>query len=189
MHSSPSSRYRAVMRLIHFIAQRISANKINPGGGYRLEIRRFCGTAFCDKLGGISHHGSGSFVVSAAKRRVPHPPGFPVRLGGVNELHAAFLKRKPHTQRWLAQCSRKSGVLEPVFWVQGWDTRRCASKFVVSHPCRKTPARMGHPQIGLPNDAPETLADPGVVGEKGNFSIQMFAKLSFADNIYRAGLL
>jgi hypothetical protein len=22
---------------------------------------------------------------------VPHPPGFPVRLGGVNELHAAFL--------------------------------------------------------------------------------------------------
>ncbi len=26
------------------------------------------------------------------KRRVPHPPGFPVRLGGVNEPHAAFLK-------------------------------------------------------------------------------------------------
>jgi hypothetical protein len=26
--------------------------------------------------------------------------------------------------------------------------RRCASKFVVSHPCRKTPARMGHPQTG-----------------------------------------
>jgi hypothetical protein len=28
---------------------------------------------------------------SATNPRVPHPPGFPVRLGGVNELHAAFL--------------------------------------------------------------------------------------------------
>jgi hypothetical protein len=26
------------------------------------------------------------------ERRVPHPPGFPVGLGGVNEPHAAFLK-------------------------------------------------------------------------------------------------
>jgi len=29
---------------------------------------------------------------SAMNLRVPHPPGFPVRRGGVNELHAAFLK-------------------------------------------------------------------------------------------------
>ena len=28
---------------------------------------------------------------SATDLRVSHPPGFPVRLGGVNELHAAFL--------------------------------------------------------------------------------------------------
>ena len=33
---------------------------------------------------GLSH------FVLADNARVPHPPGFPVRLGGVNELHAAF---------------------------------------------------------------------------------------------------
>jgi len=30
-------------------------------------------------------------VVSVTNLRVPHPPGFPVRLVGINELHAAFL--------------------------------------------------------------------------------------------------
>jgi hypothetical protein len=29
---------------------------------------------------------------SAMNLRVPHPPGFPVRRGGVNDLHAVFLK-------------------------------------------------------------------------------------------------
>jgi hypothetical protein len=28
----------------------------------------------------------------ARRRRVPHPPGFPVRFGGSNDLHAAFLE-------------------------------------------------------------------------------------------------
>jgi hypothetical protein len=32
-----------------------------------------------------------SSAESATNPRVPHPPGFPVKLGGVNELHAAFL--------------------------------------------------------------------------------------------------
>jgi hypothetical protein len=31
-------------------------------------------------------------VGRATNLRVPHPPGFPVRLDGGNELHAAFLK-------------------------------------------------------------------------------------------------
>jgi hypothetical protein len=39
---------------------------------------------------------------------------------------------------WEAQ--RKDGwaIFEPVLWVQGWDTQRCASRFVVSHPSQTT---------------------------------------------------
>jgi hypothetical protein len=29
-------------------------------------------------------------------------------------------------------------ILEPVFWVQGWDTQRLGSRFVVSHPLQKS---------------------------------------------------
>jgi hypothetical protein len=37
----------------------------------------------------------------AANLRVPHPPGFPVRCGGVNELHAAFLvESRTSGHRW-----------------------------------------------------------------------------------------
>jgi hypothetical protein len=37
----------------------------------------------------------------ATDLRVPHPPGFPVRLGGVNELHAAFLiESRTRCQGW-----------------------------------------------------------------------------------------
>ena len=38
---------------------------------------------------------------SATNLRVPHPPGFPVRRGGVNELHAAFLvESRTSGHRW-----------------------------------------------------------------------------------------
>jgi len=46
-------------------------------------IRRRCRPAG-DETGHFS-------AESATNPRVPHPPGFPVKLGGVNELHAAFL--------------------------------------------------------------------------------------------------
>jgi hypothetical protein len=36
-------------------------------------------------------------------------PEFPVEVGGVVELHAAFLKRKPHTRSCLMPRNRKSG--------------------------------------------------------------------------------
>jgi hypothetical protein len=40
---------------------------------------------------GIKYQAS-MFLVGATTPRVPHPPGFPVRPGGVNQLHAAFLR-------------------------------------------------------------------------------------------------
>jgi hypothetical protein len=79
---------------------------------------------------------------STVKRRVPHPPGFSVRLGGVNEPHAAFLRRKPHTLPWLGLRSRKSGVLRA--FCEGWDTTNLDTDRRVSHPLQRT-QRMGHP--------------------------------------------
>jgi hypothetical protein len=81
---------------------------------------------------------------SATNPRVPHPPGFPVRLGGVNEPHAAFLKRKPHTLPWLGPRSRKSGVLRA--FGEGWDTTNLDTDLRVSHPLQRT-QRMGHPSF------------------------------------------
>jgi len=46
-------------------------------------------------------------------------PRFPVRPGGVNKLHAAFLKRKPHKRPWLVPRSGKFGVLDGVFSGKG----------------------------------------------------------------------
>jgi hypothetical protein len=37
-------------------------------------------------------------------------------------LSEELFLRKPHTLPWLGPRSRKSGVPEPVLWVQGWDT-------------------------------------------------------------------
>jgi hypothetical protein len=48
-------------------------------------------------------------VVGFAHRFLPMYPGFPVEVGGVEQLHAAFFERKPHTWSWLALRSRKSG--------------------------------------------------------------------------------
>jgi hypothetical protein len=41
------------------------------------------------------------FVAGQAEQQIPplRYPGFPVEMGGVGELHAAFSYRKPHT--WL----------------------------------------------------------------------------------------
>ena len=36
-------------------------------------------------------------VVGFAHRFRPTYPGFPVKVGGVEQLHAAFFERKPHT--------------------------------------------------------------------------------------------
>jgi hypothetical protein len=40
---------------------------------------------------------------------VPRTPGFPVEVGGVVQLYAAFLERKPHTRFCLVLRNRKSG--------------------------------------------------------------------------------
>jgi hypothetical protein len=53
------------------------------------------------------------------ERRVPHTPGFPVRLGGVDELHAAFIKENRMKFTDLTKPHRKSGV---------WGTRRFVGK-------------------------------------------------------------
>jgi hypothetical protein len=51
-----------------------------------------------------------------AHRFRPTYPGFPVGVGGVEQLHAAFFERKPHARSWLVLRSRKSG--------QRWCERR-----------------------------------------------------------------
>jgi hypothetical protein len=47
----------------------------------------------------------GFFAVVEAESEPQVPPlrypGFPVELGGVDELHAAFLNGKPHTWMWV----------------------------------------------------------------------------------------
>jgi hypothetical protein len=49
-------------------------------------------------------HETGHFLSSAESAtnlRVPHPPGFPIRPSGVNELHAAFLiGSRTHCYGW-----------------------------------------------------------------------------------------
>ena len=39
----------------------------------------------------------------------PTYPGLPVEVGGVEQLHAAFFERKPHSLSWPVPRSRKSG--------------------------------------------------------------------------------
>ena len=61
------------------------------------------------------------FLGRATNLRVPHPPGFPVRLGGVNEPHAAFLiESRTRCHGWgravgnpgPSRCSRRMGYQE-----------------------------------------------------------------------------
>ena len=44
-----------------------------------------------------------------ARRFRPTLPGFPVEVGGVEHLHTAFFKRKPHARSSLMLRDRKSG--------------------------------------------------------------------------------
>jgi hypothetical protein len=48
-------------------------------------------------------------VEGFAHRFQPTYPGFPVEGSGVEQLHAAFFERKPHTWLWLILDRRKSG--------------------------------------------------------------------------------
>jgi hypothetical protein len=58
-------------------------------------------------------------VGSTATRRVPHHPGFPVRLGGVNELHAAFLiESRTRCHGW-GRAVGNPGSLNPFFGFKG----------------------------------------------------------------------
>jgi hypothetical protein len=55
---------------------------------------------------------------------VPHPPGFPVRLGGVNELHAAFLiESRTRCHGWGCAVGNP-GSLNPFFGFKG-GIRKC----------------------------------------------------------------
>jgi hypothetical protein len=49
----------------------------------------------------------------------PHP-GFPVRLGGVTELHAAFLNESRTRGRWLEQRTGNPGI--SLVFREMWDT-------------------------------------------------------------------
>ena len=49
------------------------------------------------------------FDRAAPGRFRPTYPGFPVEVGGVEQEHAAFFGRKPHTRTRLVLRSRKSG--------------------------------------------------------------------------------
>jgi hypothetical protein len=48
-------------------------------------------------------------VVGFAHRFRPTYPGFPVDVGGVEQLRAAFFERKPHAWSWLVRCSGNPG--------------------------------------------------------------------------------
>ena len=49
-------------------------------------------------------------MVGASPRLIrPTYPGFPVEVGGVEQLRAAFFERKPHARSWLVLRNRKSG--------------------------------------------------------------------------------
>jgi hypothetical protein len=53
--------------------------------------------------------GKDKAIVGFAYLFRPTYPGFPVDISGVEQLHAAFFERKPHTRSWLVMRSRKSG--------------------------------------------------------------------------------
>ena len=66
-------------------------------------------------------------------------PGFPVRLGGVNELHAAFLIESR------TRCPVGNTGSFALF-CEGWDTTNLDTDRRVSHPLQRT-QRMGHPSF------------------------------------------
>jgi hypothetical protein len=56
---------------------------------------------------------------SATNHWVPHPPGFPVRLGGVNELHAAFPTESRTRGHGWGRAVGNTGSLNPYFGFKG----------------------------------------------------------------------
>jgi hypothetical protein len=64
--------------------------------------------------GGILLELTSLFQIPDATQNPGAPsPGFPGELGGVDKVHAAFLKRKPHTPPFLMPRGRKSGSFAP----------------------------------------------------------------------------
>jgi hypothetical protein len=68
-------------------------------------------TSGCGELFRLKGTGFGVCVRTKKKPRISplRYPEFPVEFGGVGELHAAFLERKPHTRLRPAMRGRKSG--------------------------------------------------------------------------------
>jgi hypothetical protein len=66
-------------------------------------------------------------------------PGFPIRLGGVNELHAAFLIESCYG--WGCAAGNPGSF---ALFCEGWDTTNLDTDRRVSHPLQRT-QRMGHP--------------------------------------------
>ena len=87
--------------------------------------------------------------------RVPHPPGFPVRLGGVNELHAAFL-------------------IESRTRCHGW------GRAVGNPGSFALFAKGGRPRISIP-----TVAYPTLCKERKGWGTRLFAVLPTVPNIDR----
>jgi hypothetical protein len=94
-----------------------------------------------------------SSAESATNPRVPHPPGFPVKLVWGQRTSCGFPYRKPHTLPWLGPCSRKSGVLRA--FCEGWNTTNLDTDRRVSHPLQRA-QRMGHPPIRDVSAVPNT---------------------------------
>ena len=114
-------------------------------GFYGLSVRKSLKVIHrrCRPTGNETGHFLSS-AESATNLRVPHPPGFPVRLGGVNEPHAAFcIESRTRCHGWGRAVGNpgsfalfaKGGIprtsiptvayptLEPKERVQGWGTR------------------------------------------------------------------
>jgi hypothetical protein len=90
-------------------------------------------------------------VVGFAHRFRPTYPGFPVEVGGVEQLHAAFFERKPHTWSWPLPRSRKSGQrwCERGAPVRSFGTRIRLEGEACGFPhLAKNERDVGHPAIG-----------------------------------------
>jgi hypothetical protein len=86
----------------------------------------------------------------------PRYPGFPVEVGGVDKLHAAFLNESRTRCRRLAQRSRKSGTLG-----RTWGTRPCLIGLQVSSPAgrqRRWRLKTNQPSRGV-GTSPEGTAE------------------------------
>jgi hypothetical protein len=90
-------------------------------------------------------------------------PRFPVRLGGVNKLNAAFLIESRTSNHGWCRAVGNSGSL-PVFFRQGWDTTNLNAHFRRSHPSQKD-AKDGAPPLRGATDLPtdDLVAPPSTL--------------------------